>query len=260
MPNVNTSNTALTLAPLSGLPVSVWACQTTRHTAAQASCVPFDGFNVALHVGDDAKAVQRNRMALLRHLAPLGVRQVVWLSQTHSTRVQVATGLAGFTAVDADALVTRQTGVAIAIMTADCLPILITDAHGQEIACIHAGWRGLLNGVIEAAVAHMQSVPQMAWLGAAIGPQCFEVGDEVRAAFVAHDAQAEACFQPSPQGRWLADLYQLARYRLQAMGIDHVQGGTHCTVTEHQQFYSYRCATQTGRMATVAFLRPPAAC
>jgi YfiH family protein len=257
MPNVNKSKPLFGSWPaVVGLPATVWATQTTRLIAQGEPCASFDRFNLALHVGDDPVAVQANRMTLLRYLAPLGVHQVVWLNQTHSTRVQVADGHLQLNAVDADALVTQHRGLAIAVMTADCLPIVLTDAAGIEIACVHAGWRGLLNGVIEATVAHMQHVPAVAWLGAAIGPQCFEVGVDVRAAFLAHDPATSVAFVPSPAGRWLADLYQLARLRLHAMGVETVLGGTHCTVTDHAQFYSFRHCAHTGRMATVAVLLP----
>lgn len=241
-----------------GLPPSIWAAQTLRNQPQGVSCMPFDAFNLALHVGDDAALVQTNRLMLLQSLATLGVHQVHWLNQTHSTRVvrvDQDSALA-FDPPDADAIVTDQAGVAIVVMTADCLPIVLCDADGREVACIHAGWRGLLNGVIESTVQAMQAAPTMAWLGAAIGPTAFEVGDEVRAAFVLHDSAAATAFLPSVNGRWLAHLYDLARMRLHALGVVQISGGDQCTVQDEARFYSFRRAARTGRMATVALIRP----
>ncbi len=241
-----------------GLPPSVWAAQTLRNHSQGVSCMPFDTFNLALHVSDDAALVQANRLMLLQSLAALGVHQVHWLNQTHSTRVvriNQDSPLA-FDPPDADAIVTDQAGVAIVVMTADCLPIVLCDSDGREVACIHAGWRGLLNGVIESTVQAMRVRPNMAWLGAAIGPTAFEVGDEVRAAFVQHDAATASAFLPSANGRWLANLYDLARMRLHALGIVQISGGDQCTVRDEVRFYSFRREPCTGRMATVALIRP----
>lgn len=257
------SNSMLTAT---GLPPSVLALQTTRQHPLNLAAphlgqpvTPFDHFNLALHVGDDRAAVLANRIALLRSLLhkqqPYAVQQLVWLNQTHSTRVHRAGHALSLEPVEADAVLTDCVGVAAIVMTADCLPIVLSDANGAEVAAIHAGWRGLLHGVIEASVAAMQHKPTHAWLGAAIGAGCFEVGAEVKAAFVQHDPQAASAFVPHGE-RFLADIYGLARQRLAALGIVAVQGGEHCTVLQSAQFYSYRREAKTGRMATLAVRLP----
>ncbi len=240
-------------------PVRPVGCAAVLQTSRGGrACSAFDRFNLALHVGDDAALVQTNRMQLLAALRPYGIERVVWLNQTHSTRVVTVGSVLEPALIDADALITGQQGVALAIMTADCLPIMLTDAAGRAVACLHAGWRGLADGVIEATVRQMhtdmQAPPTQAWLGAAIGATAFEVGAEVRERFVTHDAAAERAFVLQPNGRYLADLYQLARRRLQALGIHQIYGGDQCTLSLAEQFYSYRRDGVTGRMATVAFL------
>jgi hypothetical protein len=202
--------------------------------------------NVAHHVGDQESAVA----------ARLGLRTYVpaepaWLTQVHGTRCVAAEAAEAGT--EADASVTRSRGVVCAVLTADCLPVLLCDDAGTVVAAAHAGWRGLLAGVIESAVAEM-SVPGerlLAWLGPAIGPSAFEVGDEVRAAFVSLDAGAADAFVARPHGKWLCDLYALARRRLAAMGVTRVFGGDRCTFTEPDVFYSFRRERETGRMASL---------
>lgn len=221
-------------------------------------CSVFDSFNLALHVGDDARQVQAKRMQLLAALQPYGVQRLVWLNQTHSTAVVTVDVAVQVDLFDADALVTTQHGVGLVIMTADCLPVMLTDAAGLAVACLHAGWRGLVDGVIEKTVAQMQSQAQVkpthAWLGAAIGATAFEVGAEVRTQFVAHASDAASAFVLQANGKYLADLYQLARLRLQALGVSEISGGDQCTVGSPELFYSYRRDKVTGRMVTVAFL------
>ena len=239
------------LQPLGGAQV----LQTSR---GGQGCSAFDSFNLALHVGDDARHVQAKRIQLLAALQPHGVERLVWLNQTHSTAVVTVDASLQADLVDADALITTQRGVGLVIMTADCLPIVLTDATGQAIACLHAGWRGLADGIIEATVARLhadtQTKPTLAWLGAAIGATAFEVGAEVREQFVAHSSATASAFVLQANGKYLADLYQLARLRLQALGILEIQGGDHCTVGSPELFYSYRRDSVTGRMATVVFL------
>jgi YfiH family protein len=158
---------------------------------------------------------------------------------------------------EADASFTREQGQVCAVLTADCLPVLFCDRAGSVVAAAHAGWRGLADGVLEATVAAMQVPPGeiLAWMGAAIGPQAFEVGDEVRQAFVGRHAGAAAAFvqQPTP-GKWLADIYQLARIRLGHAGVQAVYGGGRCTFSEAERFYSYRRDGVTGRMASLVWL------
>jgi polyphenol oxidase len=158
---------------------------------------------------------------------------------------------------DADGAVSRKPGAVCVVMTADCLPVLLCDRAGTVVGAAHAGWRGLQGGVIE-ATSRAMGVPAgdlMAWLGPAIGPEAFEVGDEVRAAFVADDSAAAAAFRPAgPAGKWLADLYLLARQRLAALGVAGVYGGDACTFTEAARFFSYRRDGRTGRMASLVWL------
>jgi len=251
---------ALPWLSVTGLPATVIAGQTYRHTGLAGeqgvSLPPFDAFNLALHVGDDPTHVQTNRMALLNMLAPYGCNRLVWLNQVHGIAVHRVTDTIEQAVPTADAVVTDQAGIGCIVMTADCLPVVLVDEKGSEVACAHAGWRGLLSGVIEASAQAMQRPPVYAWLGAAIGPDAFEVGAEVFEQFVAHDEVHRTAFTPQPDGKYKADLYQLARHRLQLLGIDEISGGEHCTVREAQDFYSYRRDHKTGRMATVVMIRP----
>lgn len=230
-------------------PARVRALSTTR--AGGVSVAPYDSLNLGIHVGDDPANVAANR-AQVRRIVP---SEPAWLNQVHGTVVVDAASVAGVP--DADASVSRTPGAVCVVMTADCLPVLLCDRAGTVVGAAHAGWRGLHGGVIEATVAAMQVVPAdvIAWLGPAIGPTAFEVGDEVRAAFVATDAIAEAAFKPAGQpGKWLADIYLLARQRLAALGVTAVYGGDCCTVSESRRFFSYRRDGVTGRMASLVWL------
>lgn len=230
-------------------PASVRACVTTR--AGGVSQPPFEGFNLGDHVADDPQAVAHNRQFLAK---TLGCRPA-WLSQVHSTAVVVADPEH---VRQADACWTDQAGLACAILTADCLPVLFCDRAGSKVAAAHAGWRGLAGGILEASLAALQLPPEdvLVWLGPAIGPQAFEVGPEVREAFLSVHAQAEMAFVPSAHaGRFMADLYALARIRLAAQGVNAVFGGGFCTYTE-PRFYSYRRSAQTGRLASLVWLEP----
>ncbi len=230
-------------------PANVKALSTTR--AGGVGVAPFDSLNLGTHVGDDPAAVAANR-ARLRALLPV---EPCWLNQVHGTAVVDLATAHGVP--DADAAVSRTPGAVCVVMTADCLPVLLCDRAGTVVGAAHAGWRGLQGGVIEAAVRAM-NVPAgelMAWLGPAIGPAAFEVGDEVRAAFVADDPAAACAFRPAgPAGKWLADLYLLARQRLAALGVTAVHGGDSCTFTEAERFFSYRRDGRTGRMASLVWL------
>ncbi|HEB58833.1 MAG TPA: peptidoglycan editing factor PgeF [Gammaproteobacteria bacterium] len=233
-------------------PATVRAVSTTR--AGGYSRAPWDSLNLALHVGDDPAAVLRNRQHLARALdLPAEPR---WLEQVHGTAVAVDGARAGA----ADAAVSRHAGEVCAVMTADCLPVLFCDRRGQCVAAAHAGWRGLVAGVLEETVAAMNCEPGeiLAWLGPAIGPAAFEVGDEVRAAFLAAAGQDRApemaAFRPvsaSHGERWLADLYALARARLARAGVTAIHGGGACTWHEGERFFSYRRDGTTGRMASL---------
>ncbi len=234
---------------------NVRALMTTRHGGV--SRPPFDSLNPAAHVGDDPAAVAANRR-LLRADLPA---EPLWLNQVHGT--QVAEAHADVAGIEADACVARRPGAVCAVLTADCLPVLFCDSAGRVVAAAHAGWRGLMAGILEATVAAMQVPPEriLAWLGAAIGPDAFEVGDEVRAAFVCRHPLAAVAFRPALPGtldgaprKWLADLYMLARIRLAAAGVSQVYGGGLCTYRDAERFYSYRRDKTTGRMASLIWL------
>lgn len=231
----------------------VHAVTTTRRGGV--SLPPYDSFNLATHVGDNPDAVTANRRALVDALSLPG--EPAWLEQVHGTTVVDAR--AADAPPQADASVAFRPGVVCAVQTADCLPVLFCSRTGDRVAAAHAGWRGLVDGMLEATVAAMECEPVglMAWLGPAIGPQAFEVGDEVREAFLARDNGAGACFVPNARGRWMADLYALARRRLARAGIDAVYGGGFCTYTEADRFFSYRRDGRTGRMATLIWISRP---
>jgi len=229
-------------------PAHVKSLQTTRKGGTSAA--PYDSFNLGSHVGDNPLAVTRNRMLL----APLMPSEPVWLNQVHGVTVADA-GHAGCLP-QADASISAHPGAVCVVMTADCLPLLLCDDKGSVVGAAHAGWRGLCDGVIEQTV-HAMQVPAsslMAWLGPAIGPAAFEVGAEVRAAFVAKQPQAATAFVAGVDGKWMADIYQLARLRLNALGITRIYGGDLCTYNDPERFYSYRRDGASGRMGTFIWL------
>lgn len=231
-------------------PGGVRALITAR--AGGASRGPFANFNISYKVGDDPAAVTANR-AVLRALLPEEPR---WLRQVHGVRVAEADDLAVI--AEADASVARRPGTVCAITVADCLPVLLCDRAGNCVAAAHAGWRGLAAGVIEATVEAMRVPPSdlLAFIGPGIGPDAFEVGDDVRDAFLAHDAAAASAFRPQRSEKWLADLFALARQRLAACGVRQVYGGTLCTVSDPARCYSYRRDKVTGRMAALIWREP----
>lgn len=242
------------LQPVSSMPANVHVVVTTRVGATSAP--PYDGFNLALHVGDDPVSVHANRARLQ---SALGLaRQPAWLAQVHGIAVvDAATVDPSRPAPQADASFTREKGVACVVMTADCLPVVLAARDGSVIGVAHAGWKGLCHGVIEALAAAM-AVPGaglQAWLGPCIGPAAYETGPEIRAAFMAHDPQAAAAFRPVTRADgtpgFLCDLYTLARQRLAALGVTAVAGGELCTVADNARFYSFRRAPVTGRFATI---------
>ncbi len=223
------------------------------------SAEPYANMNLGEHVLDDPIAVATNRTNLRESLPA----DPVWLNQIHSSVVVQADIMN--VVPDADASYTREPGTVCAILTADCLPVLLCHRDGSVVAAAHAGWRGLAAGVLEATVAAMQIPPGevMAWLGAAIGPNAFEVGEEVRTAFIQSHPEAIHAFVPtSPDSplstsvapKWLADLYALARIRLNSCGVTAVYGGDLCTYTDATRFYSYRRNGKTGRMASLIWL------
>ena len=233
-------------------PPQVRAYTTTRYGGCSAP--PFDGFNLADHVGDEAGAVAANRTALIKTLKLPS--EPVWLKQVHG--IQTLSANHNNTNCVADAALATEYGQVCVVLTADCLPVLFCDRAGEKVAAAHAGWRGLAGGVLEATVQHLD-VPAsdiLVWLGPAIGPYAFEVGDEVREAFLDFSPQAASAFKPSRDGHWLADLYLLARQRLAQQGIMAVYGGGFCTYTEIERFYSYRRDKITGRLATLIYRLP----
>lgn len=220
---------------------------------------PYDSLNLAAHVGDRPADVAENRrrvrMALSLPTEPL------WLNQVHGVAVADADAVAAAaSAPQADAAVTRRPGRVLAVLVADCLPVLLARRDGAALAVAHAGWRGLAGGVIEAAVAALHTAPEQlcAWLGPAIGPAHFEVGEEVRSAFCAADAGAAGAFVPNARGRWQCDLPALARQRLAALGLSQVYGEAPCTFAQPERFYSYRRERLTGRLAALLWIDPNA--
>ncbi len=226
---------------------------TTRNGGVSQS--PFDSMNLAAHLDDDPEAVSANRARLRAHVPA----EPCWLQQVHGTRVVRADASAP--GEQADACIAREAGRVCVVMIADCLPVLLCDRAGTIVAAAHAGWRGLSAGVLESTIAAMgcESAELLAYLGPAIGPHAFEVGDDVLDAFTrAHPRAAECfCAKRVPAGtpqKWLADLYGLARQRLAAAGLRAVYGGTGCTFSEPQRFFSHRRDRRTGRQAALIWL------
>lgn len=241
------------VTPAWSAPPRVRACCTTRRDGA--SRPPYDGLNLGLHVGDDAASVARNRARLG---AELGLpAEPDWIRQSHGTRV---VRLEDETGRDADAAITRAPGRVAVVMIADCLPILVANRAGSEVAAIHAGWRGLAAGVIEAALAGLESprAELLAWIGPGISRAHFEVGDEVRAAFAARLDAAPAFFDRHGPGHWLCDLGGLAAHVLGREGVGEISRDPHCTYRDRERFFSYRRDGATGRMAALIWLDPAA--
>ena len=233
-------------------PAGVRALITTRQGGASSGA--FASMNLGMRSGDIAEDVRRNRARLRQELPA----EPLWLRQVHGSAVVEADGSKGNTVADleADAVVAHRPQTVCAVLSADCLPVLLCDAQGSVVAAAHAGWRGLCAGVIERTVQAMQRPGRalLAYLGPAIGPAAYEVGPEVRQAFIDADAQAEAAFAAGRPGRYLADLYALARQRLANCGVANVHGGGYCTYTDQESFFSYRRDGATGRMASLIWL------
>jgi len=238
---------------------------TTLRNGMGVSRPPFDQFNLGnrnrnSEQGDDPIAVEKNRELLVQAFS-LPDRPH-WLRQVHGVDVLRFDGSpkpSGNYQQDepvADASVTSKKNIVLSILTADCLPVLFCNTDGGEVAAAHAGWRGLANGMLQNTVRAMNSEPEniMAWLGPAAGPAAYEIGAEVRDAFVHYDKNAEVAFVPSRENHWKVDLYQLARMRLQSMGISKVYGGDHCSISEPDSFFSHRRDQQTGRMASLIWI------
>jgi polyphenol oxidase len=246
-------------------PANVHAVCTTR--GGGVSSAPFDSLNLGDHVGDDARDVAVNRTVLGQALGA----QAVFLSQVHGTHVQSITATTANGTV-ADAALTQEAGLACTVMVADCLPVLFTNPAGSLIAAAHAGWRGLVGldgqGILEEVVGHFRvlapvpaaqgAIDVIAWLGPCIGPTAFEVGAEVREAFMANDAAADGLFVASSPGKWLANLPGLARQRLLSLGVRGIYGNdgseAWCTVSQPSRFFSYRRDGVSGRFAACIWL------
>lgn len=231
-------------------PEGVNAYSTTRNGGVSSGA--YSSLNLGDHVSDALENVEQNRRLLIQQ-AKLP-QEPAWLQQVHGTEVAV---LDTHPLVDnrADAAYSKVNGRVCAIMTADCLPVLFCSSNGDEVAAAHAGWRGLCQGVLENTAAKFNAKPEqiLAWLGPAIGPERFEVGPEVRDAFMAKDPQAADAFVPHNQ-KYLANIYLLAKQRLTALGITKIYGGDFCTVTEQERFFSYRRDGETGRMASLIWI------
>ena len=233
-------------------PPTVRCISTLRAGGVSKTC--YASLNLGRHVGDEPACVDENRRRLRAMLRLPG--EPVWLAQVHGIEV-ADLGARWPAAPAADAAVARGRDVC-AILTADCLPVMLTDDEGSVVAAAHAGWRGLSAGVVEAAVRAMALAPAhlMAWLGPAIGADAFEVGSEVREAFLSQDPAAAGCFTPNARGRFLADLAALAQRRLQAAGVTRVYGGGLCTHADPARFFSHRRDGSTGRQATLIWREP----
>ncbi|WP_184407461.1 peptidoglycan editing factor PgeF [Xanthomonas sp. 3075] len=256
-------------------PPRIHALTTLRYGLGE-SLAPFDTLNLGNRGsadGDIPERVERNRALLVQALALPSTPH--WLRQVHGVQVLRADAppAADGTQRDdgndvvpaaqepvADAAVTAVPGVVLAILTADCLPVVLAAVDGSEVAAAHAGWRGLADGMLERSVAAMRTPPQqlMAWLGPAAGPQVYEIGEDVFTAFVGHDAQARHAFVATRPGHWRVDLYALARQRLQQAGVaaSAIHGGGLCTISDPQRFFSHRRDRRSGRMATLAWIAP----
>lgn len=242
-------------------PTHVKALQTTR--TGGVSCAPYASLNLGAHVNDDPIAVAHNRQLLSPYLPS----EPIWVNQVHGTDVIDAASSSCLQS--ADASFTHQCNIVCVTMTADCLPLLLCDKAGTVVAAVHAGWRGLCDGVIEAAITKMQ-VPAhevLVWLGPAIGPDAFEVGDDVRAQFIAKDSQATLAFKASGS-KWLCNMYMLAKQRLNTIGVTQIYGASDsaetaenltnafCTYSDEARFFSFRRENVTGRMASMIWLAP----
>lgn len=265
----------VSLAPEWPAPSNVHAAVTLRQGGVSDGA--WSSLNLGSHVGDDPAAVAENRRRLVQALELPA--EPCWLEQVHGTRIAdldtsepgsvtpCATAASAETVIRptartvetvalrqrADGAVTGRAGVVCVIMTADCLPVLLADRRGRRIAAAHAGWRGLLGGVLQNAVQALGAAPQdvVAWLGPAISQPAFEVGEEVRTAFAGRGFSTDGAFLPNPRGRWQADLYALARQSLAQAGVTSVYGGSWCTYTDAERFFSHRRQAPCGRMATL---------
>lgn len=234
-------------------PPGVHALSTLR--MGGVSLVPYESLNLGAQVGDDpaSVAINRRRLAMLAELPT----EPIWLTQVHGNGVVALAGaLSSATPAKADASWTRSPAQVCAVLTADCLPVLFATESGDAVAAAHAGWRGLSCGVLEATVKALAVAPAtlLVWMGPAIGPTHFEVGPEVREAFLREDAGAVTAFKQNSRGRWMADIFLLARRRLVSLGVTRIYGGGECTYSQDKRFFSHRREGPTGRQATLIWI------
>lgn len=227
-------------------------CAYTTLRTGGVSQPPYDSFNLSTNVGDDLKAVTANRTKLKQDLQL--PNEPYWLNQIHSDKVVAAKTQSDYS--PADASYTTQANIVCAVLTADCLPILLCSKQGNLVAAIHAGWKGILNGIIEATIKTLPILPAdlIVWFGPAIGPQAFEVGNDVREQFISADAKAQAAFAAITANKWLGNIYLLGKQRLNNCGITSIYGGEFCTYSDPKNFFSFRRSAKTGRMASLLFL------
>lgn len=230
------------------VPQHICALSSTRHGGVSTGV--YRGLNLGMHVADEPSKVEENRL-IISNQANMP-SSPIWLNQTHSTVVKQIDASVR-TVVEADGVVTSKSNLVCSVMTADCLPVLLTDVEGSKVAAVHAGWRGLANGILENALNQFDK-PVIAWLGPAIGVNAFEVGKEVFQIFTQHSPQAELAFHPQPDGKYLADMPLLAQQRLVAAGSEKVYNSGLCTYSHPDDFYSYRRDGVTGRQASFIWI------
>lgn len=232
-------------------PENIKAIMTTRNGGI--SCDKYASLNIASHVNDNAEAVAQNRKILKQQLSLPA--EPKWLNQVHGTEIIELNHNTPIN-LDADASLTKGQGVICAVMTADCLPVLISDTQGTIVAAVHCGWRSLAGGILQKTLDKMMIAAEetIVWFGAAIGAEAFEVGEDVRLAFTEIDPKLQTAFQTKPNNKYLADIYQLATGILNNYGIYNISGGNLCTVNDKERFYSYRRDGQTGRMASLIWI------
>jgi len=236
-------------------PAPTWVRALTTTRQGGVSEGPYQSLNFGMYVDDNREHVNLNRLKLNQHHN--FQQEPFWLKQIHSNRVVLASDE---NSREADGAWTTQPGLPCVVTTGDCIPLLLCDSAGSLVAAVHCGWRGMMRGIIENAIAAIENKAQgeiLAWLGPAIGPLNYEVGEEVRQAFIADNFTASYAFKKAnKEGKWMADMVQVARIRLKQLGVSAIYGGEHCTYQNSQQFYSYRRDGTTGRMATLIWLQP----
>ena len=233
-------------------PSHIKTCITTRTDGF--SIVPYDSFNLASHVGDDVINVNKNRQLLRTQLKLPS--EPCWLNQVHGTKV-LRIDQPTSEVLEADGSFTRRKSIVCVVLTADCLPLLVCDKKGTTIATVHAGWRGLANGIIDRTIAALDIHPTQlfAWLGPAISQSNFEVGNEVKAIFSKLDYQTDAAFRANNEGKWYLDIYRIAKANLQKLGVENIYGGDQCTFRQKEKYFSYRRDGTTGRMASLIWMQ-----